>query len=228
MKRRSFFKTLVIGYFSLKSIMYADSPKIPKLEEKELLDVPKIQQKLCFIGVGGGGANIVEDIATMDSKHKFIQMNTDKQALRKQKLAHKIFLYNRDALGCGGKVECGLKSVTPQVKKQLKLLTKNISKVYVISTLGGGVGSGATPEIVKYLQISLNKTVVVLSVMPFRFEGKKRRVIANISKKNIDIYASQHFILENDELLNTKFSQSVRATFKGMSRKIFRVVEQNS
>jgi len=225
MKRRSFFKRLIVGYFLLRGVVYADTKKIDS--KNRVLDTKQNQQRLCFIGVGGGGTNIVEDIATIDSQHQFIQMNTDKQSLSNKKLAQKIFLENKDALGCGGKVECGLKSVTLQVKEQLKFLTKDNSKVFVVSTLGGGVGSGATPEIVNYLQTTLNKTVIVFSILPFSFEGKRKRNTANISKESIDIYASQHFILENDELLNKRFSQSIKGTFQGMSKKIFRLAKQN-
>jgi len=222
MIRRSFFKRLIFGYLTLKNALYADSKK--DCLEEEPLKIGEIKHKVCFIGVGGGGTNIVEDIANIDDKHRFIHLNTDEQALKRKKSGTRILLKNKDRLGCGGKIQCGIKSVTPQVKKQIYTLTKDFSKVYVISTLGGGVSSGATPEIVKYLQSKLNKKVVVFSVMPFSFEGKKRLSTAIKSRDKISIYASEHFTLQNDELLDKRFSQSIRTTLNKMSKNIYNML----
>ncbi len=34
-------------------------------------------KKLCFIGIGGGGCNIIEDISHIDPWHDFIHINSD-------------------------------------------------------------------------------------------------------------------------------------------------------
>ena len=110
---------------------------------------------------------------------------------------------------------------TSKTKSRLDFSTKNVTEIYVIATLGGGVSSGATPEIVKYLQYDLKKDVVVFSVMPFNFEGTKRLKIANDSKEKISMYTNQHFTLQNDTLLKKRFFQGIQSGFTSMSRQIY-------
>jgi cell division GTPase FtsZ len=68
------------------------------------------KQKVCFVGIGGGGSNVVENIAKMDSIHTFVHMNSDLQALKQKKHGHRLLLGYEDkhGLDCGAKMECGL------------------------------------------------------------------------------------------------------------------------
>jgi len=226
MKRRSFLQVLTLYAFIFINKLYGRETSIFSNKSKsKKVQKASASTRLCFVGVGGGGTNILEDISRMNTKNIFIHMNTDKESLKLKKSGKKILLDNEVALGCGGNIYCGAKSVTQEVKTQLKFLTKDIEKVYVIATLGGGVSSGATPEIVKYLKLTLKKTVIVFSIMPFSFEGTKRLEIANKSKDKIEMYTNEHFTLENDSLLNKRFSQGVKACFLGMSKRVYRMVK---
>jgi len=226
MKRRSFLQVLSLYAFILTNKLYACETSVFFNKRKSnKAQKASTGTRLCFIGIGGGATNILEDISKMDARSIMIHMNTDSESLKLKKSGKKILLNNETALGCGSDINCGKKSVTKEVKNQLKILTKNIDKVYVIATLGGGVSSGATPEIVKYLKLTLNKTVVVFSIMPFSFEGNKRLEIANKSKDKIEMYTNEHFTLENDSLLNKRFSQGVKACFLGMSKRVYRMVK---
>jgi len=223
MKRRSFFKSFLILIYLLKSKVYGNIDVVYN-EKKAKSHSSNIAHKknICFIGIGGGGTNILADIAKNNPKNIFIHINSDKQSLALKKRGSKILLDNSNVgLGCGGDIECGKKSVTSKTKARLDFLTKHATKIYVISTLGGGVSSGATPEIIKYLQYDLKKDVVVFSVMPFNFEGAKRLKIANDSKNAISMYTDQHFILHNDSLLKKRFSQGIQSGFASMSRQIY-------
>lgn len=224
MKRRSFLQVVTLYSFIFINKLYGRETSIYSNKNKKVQKA-SMGTRLCFVGIGGGGTNILEDISKINAKNIFIHMNTDREALKLKKSGKKILLDNEIALGCGANIHCGAKSVTSEVKTQLKFLTKNIDKVYVIATLGGGVSSGATPEIVKYLKLTLKKTVVVFSIMPFIFEGNKRLEIANKSKDKIEMYTNEHFTLENDFLLNKRFSQGVKACFLGMSKRVYKMVK---
>ena len=177
--------------------------KIEELEQK--LDQYYIScklEELCFIGVGGGGCNILEDIAQIDPWHTFIHINSDLQALQQKSSKNKIVLgYDKKAgLGCGGQIECGAMIVDSASKKQLLEFVNRFKKAYVITTLGGGVGSGATAQIVEYLNM-IGKEVVVVAILPFSFEGKNRNDVAKTALKEIQSINKHVIIIENDGVI---------------------------
>lgn len=181
---------------------------------------------LCFIGIGGGGCNIVEDISHIDGWHKFIHINSDLQALQTKKSKNQILLgYNKkNGLGCGGVAECGINIVDDISKKNLFNFTKAFDKVYVIATLGGGVGSGSTVEIIKYLN-SIDKEISVFVTTPFRFEGKVRNSIAMNALKKIYDMSSDVVVLNNDDLIKENSSElGIRETLKISSQIIYQKI----
>lgn len=219
MNRRDFFK-LVIGIYGLSNIsLFARENRILKLHQK--------QKKMCIIGIGGGGSNIVEDIFKIDNKNTLICINSDYQSLKQKSTKYKILLgWNEKAgLGCGGKDQCGKALINKKVKSELYKLTKDISQINIISTLGGGVGSGATPEIIKYLK-SLNKKIVVYTTIPFSFEGTKRSNTAYTALNKIKLYADRLIVLENDNLINDNKNKflGIKDTFKITSINIYKKI----
>jgi cell division protein FtsZ len=184
-------------------------------------------ETLCFIGIGGGGCNIVEDISQIDKWHKFIHINSDLQALQLKTSKDKILLgYNKkEGLGCGGVAECGAQLINSSSKKQLFKSIKSFEKVYVIATLGGGVGSGATSGIVEYLN-SLDKEVYVFVTMPFSFEGKTRKSVAQSALGSIQDVSSNVIIMNNDDLIkkNAEEELGTRETFKLSSQIIYKQI----
>ena len=182
-----------------------------------------IQQK-CFIGVGGGGSNILSDISNMDSRHTFIYINSDYNALVQKNSEYKILLTSeekKDKWGCGGNTECGVSLIDEKVKKKLKEFTKEYETIYLIATLGGGVGSGSTPEIIKYLK-TIGKKVIIYVTLPFKFEGKVRQRIANETLKALKNTSRHLVVLENDELLKSK--KGMKEAFKLTSKSIYKQI----
>jgi cell division protein FtsZ len=184
-------------------------------------------ERLCFIGIGGGGCNIVEDISKIDKWHKFIHINSDLQALQTKTSKNKILLgYDKkEGLGCGGVAECGAQLINSSSKKQLFKSTKAFEKVYVITTLGGGVGSGASSEIIEYLN-SLDKEVYVFVVMPFSFEGSRRNAVAQSALKNIQNISNNVIVMKNNDLIENNESKNLgtRETFKLSSQEIYQEI----
>ncbi len=221
MNRRDLFK-LIAGLYGLANMsLFARETKT-----SSQFNIPNLD-KLCFIGVGGGGANIIEDISKLDDKHTFIHINSDYHSLEQKTSKYKILLgWNEKAgLGCGGKEQCGKSLIDDDVKSNLYKLTKDEKIVYLVSSLGGGVGSGATPEIVEYLK-DLNKKVVVFATIPFSFEGKMRFSIAQNSLNKIKLYADNLIVLKNDDLINSSRNKSlgIKESFKITSNNIYKKV----
>lgn len=207
--RRSFLKFIVAMYrlFGIRS--YANQ----SIQDKHTSSLKL--NKLCIIGIGGGGTNIANDISELDNTHMFIHVNSDYDSLREKKSQHKILLgWNKKAgLGCGGNTVCGKSLIDKGAKNKLNELTNSTKIVYVIASLGGGVGSGATPEIVEYLK-SLKKKVIVFVTVPFSFEGKKRMASAQNAMEKIKNLSDEIVVFDNDTLLNDSKGGGVKDTFK--------------
>jgi len=189
-------------------------------------------KSICIIGIGGGGGNIVADISKIDSHFHTVYINSDIDALNSKQSGDKLVL-GRDTkrgLGCGAQVSCGMKLFDEEIKKELSSLIKNDEEIYLISTLGGGVGSGATPEILKYLQ-KRGKNIKVIVITPFSFEGKRRNDTALHSIQDIqnNIKNSKNLtILKNDNLLHTLKTKklSVKEAFQIMPDHIYEMIEE--
>ena len=212
---------------------------IQKMQQQHLVLIENLEKKLdqyytsckldklCFIGIGGGGCNIIEGISSIDPWHTFIHINSDLQALRTKNSQNKILLgYDKKkGLGCGGISECGMKLVDNINKKQLYKLSTSFQELYIVASLGGGVGSGATAEIVEYLN-TLDKEVFVFVTMPFSFEGKTRNSIAQKALKNIQAVNNNITILNNDDLLkhNNSKSLGIKEAFQISSKIIYKKI----
>ena len=180
--------------------------------------------KSCFLGVGGGGSNVIEDISQLDHRHKFIHINSDEQALEQKTSQYKIVL-GRDknnGLGCGGDPICGEKLVDGYFKSSLYNLIKDEKKIYVVSSLGGGVGSGVTPKLLSYLKI-LKKEIVFVAIIPFKFEGQKRVKLAHNILEEIEKIVDSIIIIQNDNFLkdDANKNEGVKKVFSSISTFIY-------
>ena len=207
---------VVIG-FSIYVIIKKTETKQKNLGQYQL-------KELCFVGIGGGGCNIVEDISQIDPQHTFIHLNSDLQALQAKTSQHKILLGYKDkgGLGCGGQTVCGTRLVNDSIREQLLNLTKSFDEVCVITTLGGGVGSGATAKIVEYLN-TIGKKVFVAATIPFSFEGKKRYDTAQYSLKELQNINKDIIVVENDAVMHTCQSDRLgtKESFQYLSKDIY-------
>lgn len=220
MERRNFFKFVVVIYGLFGISANAKEAKQVKHINSSTMD------KLCIIGIGGGGTNIVKEILKLDNTHIPIYLNSDYDLLNQKKSKHQIMLdwKEKSGLGCGGNAEYGKSLVNNDIKNKLNELTKSMETIYVISSLGGGVGSGVTPEIVEHLK-TLNKKVIAFVTIPFSFEGKKRMAVANNSMIKIKEYSDALVIFNNDSLLSDAKGRGVKDTFKLTSSMFYRMMK---
>jgi len=113
------YKNVLDNQSTKEEVSLAKNELSRKIEElKPLLSF----KESFFIGIGGGGGNIVSHIKEIDAKHRFIYINSDLQALSVKKSNHKILLQKdtNDNLGCGGQVKCAQKLFDDNVKVRLK------------------------------------------------------------------------------------------------------------
>ena len=154
------------------------------------------------IGVGGGGSNAVNHMFRLGIKGvDFIVCNTDKQALGKSPVPHKIQLGNSltRGLGAGAKPEVGRDSALESIEEIKELLKDNTEMVFITAGLGGGTGTGAAPVIASIAK-ELGILTVGIVTIPFSFEGKKRREQAEKGLEEMKKYVDTLIVIGNDKL----------------------------
>lgn len=154
------------------------------------------------IGVGGGGSNAVNHMYRLGIKGvDFIICNTDKQALEKSPVPHKIQLGERSTkgLGAGSIPDVGRDAALESIEDIKSFLGENTQMVFITAGLGGGTGTGAAPVIASIAK-ELGILTVGIVTIPFTFEGKKRRAQAEEGLEEMKKYVDTLLVIGNDKL----------------------------
>jgi len=181
-----------------------------------------------IIGIGGGGCNIAESI-TLSNKNSYdtLLINSDKNALNSKEIQKKVYLKKSDNYGCGGNEECGFDLVDTTVINELRKFIYKGKEVYILASLGGGVGSGSTKAIVKYLHDSKINTKLFL-IKPFSWEGRKKQKLADDTLQYIKQYANNIYLLSNDDLVEKHSHLSMLECFSMMNKTIDKVIKTHT
>lgn len=188
--------------------MNVDQPKVDKVvREKRNDNLAKYDYdiNIKIVGVGGAGNNTINGMYQSGQFQgiELIAVNTDVQDLQRIEADKKIII-GGDAtggLGAGFHAEVG-KRAAIESKEELADGLRDADLVFIISGLGGGTGTGATPEIIKLAQ-ELEILVMAVTIMPFEFEGQIRRKIAQAGLAEIKELADSYIMVSNDKLIET-------------------------
>ena len=154
------------------------------------------------IGVGGGGSNAVNHMYRLGIKGvDFIICNTDKQALEKSPVPHKIQLGEKSTkgLGAGSIPDVGRDAALESIDEIKAYLGEDTQMVFITAGLGGGTGTGAAPVIASIAR-ELGILTVGIVTIPFTFEGKKRRAQAEEGLEEMKKYVDTLLVIGNDKL----------------------------
>ena len=148
------------------------------------------------IGVGGAGGNAIDNmIAAGINNVEFIAMNTDYQALEKNKAPNKILLSD-EGLGAGCKPEVG-KSCAMEKIDTIRSVLKGADMVFIICAMGGGTGTGAAPVIAAAAK-SANIYTVAVVYMPRAIDGPRKHEIANLGLSELKEHVDSFIVIPND------------------------------
>lgn len=196
------------------------SQKSKSKREKAPKEFSSPQTKIRVIGIGGGGCSIVSELAKRVGKVSFVAANTDLQALKGIPKKVKAFSFGQDltgGLGCGMDPKLGEKAAQEE-KKKIKELLSGWDFCILVSTLGGGTGSGATPT---FAEISKNLKNISLGIFtfPFDFEGKRKTKIAKSSFKKIAPNLNGLIIVPNQRIFKViKEDTSLTAALSSLNK----------
>lgn len=158
--------------------------------------------KIKVIGIGGAGCNTIFRLISADIKNvELISINTDAQDLKKKDAHLKLRIGEKitRGLGAGMKPEIGTLAAKENIK-EIEELLKEADILFLTSGLGGGTGSGAMPIVAGLAKKNGILTIGIVT-MPFSFEGKKRKKIAQNSLEEIKRFIDTIVVIPNDKLI---------------------------
>lgn len=132
-------------------------------------------QTIKVVGVGGGGGNAVNRIASAGVRSvELVCMNTDKQALQRSQASVKIQIGEKltQGRGAGSKPEIGEKAAE-ESRETIANTLKDADMVFITAGMGGGTGTGAAPKVAQIAREQGALTVGIVT-KPFAFEGRRR------------------------------------------------------
>jgi cell division protein FtsZ len=163
-----------------------------------------VPARIKVIGVGGGGGNAVNRMVHAGFGNvEFIVANTDSQALAQNAAPVKVQIgrHLTKGLGAGADPNVGRAAALEDTEQILEALT-GADLVFVTTGLGGGTGTGAAPVIAS-LANQMGALTVAVVTRPFKFEGRKRAMQAEIGMKELSESVDTMITIPNERLLTT-------------------------
>jgi cell division protein FtsZ len=157
--------------------------------------------KIRVIGIGGGGGNVISELAQRVKKATFLAANTDLKALREVSRKVKRFSFGENVthgLGTGMNPELG-ELAAQNEKEKIKKILEGQDFLIIIACLGGGVGSGAA-QIFAKISRNLGNLTYGIFTLPFKFEGEKKMEIAREALEKIRTKLNAISVIPNERI----------------------------
>jgi cell division protein FtsZ len=169
-------------------------------------------------GVGGAGGNAVQQMAKKGLEGAtFFALNTDIHALADCLAPQTLPLGAKltRGLGAGGDPEIG-RAAAEQDADPLRDLCAGADIVVVVTGLGGGTGTGASPVLARLAKEAGALTLAVVT-LPFECEGTRRQCQARAGLEQLKEAADAVLCLPNDRVLklideNTSLIETFKIT----------------
>ncbi len=158
--------------------------------------------RIKIIGMGGAGSNALDRLKLDDlSEVHLATVNTDMQALQNSLASEKIMIGRgvTRGLGTGGDQVLG-RTAAEADRSLLEKAVAGQDLVFLVVGLGGGTGSGAAPYLAE-LAVDAGALVIAFVMLPFNFEGNRRRNVANDALEALRKTCDAVIALPNDILL---------------------------
>jgi cell division protein FtsZ len=164
--------------------------------------------RLKVFGIGGAGCNIVTHIASMLASKDtsfdpvdLVAVNTDAQALQDVTGIEKLPIGATvlRGLSAGGDPEMGMRAAQEQTER-IEAMAQHTDILFIAAGMGGGTGGGAAPVVAR-LAKGQGALVLGFAVMPFGFEGERKRQQALMCLEQFRGQADAVIVFPNDKLL---------------------------
>lgn len=187
--------------------------------------------KVVCIGIGGCGCrnvDLLHKIYEYDID-KYILMDTDSKCLQdniREAKNYMSFVRNIRSIIIGDNnssvtdPEQGYQKAMQKSNEIMELL-QNVDVVFILAGFGGASGTGASIALASCLKAKGIKLIGIVT-MPFKFEGEKRRQIADEYLEKLKQCADNVVVFENEELfmdeLSAKASEMIKLRYTNYSK----------
>ncbi len=157
--------------------------------------------RVTVAGVGGaGGKAINQMLQHVKDGPMAVVFNTDSKSLAESLASSRtqIGITVTKGLGTGGDPGLGRISAENDMEMIQSVFT-DTDIACIVAGLGGGTGTGATPEIVRAARDAGAMTLCFVT-MPFKFEGEQRRTVAEQGLIELQEGADAVIVVSNDRL----------------------------
>lgn len=153
------------------------------------------------VGVGGGGSNAVQYMYEAGIQDvSFLIINTDKQALKGSMIPNKLLISDK-GLGAGAKPEVAREYAVQYGDAIKQALSDGTEMVFITAGMGGGTGTGAAP-VVAQIAHEMGILTVGIVTIPFRFEGRKKIMMALEGVRAIERWCDALLVINNNNLID--------------------------
>lgn len=157
------------------------------------------QFKIGIIGVGCGGCNIINLMYDLKfHRDSLMVCDMDKSVLKRSKVKNKLQIGDK-GLGGGNIPEEGKNAAERELGKIKEYLNKNFEYVIIITCLGGGCGTGASPVVARVAK-GLGLTTIAVVTHPFHFEGDVKLTRALECEKDLAECCDALFSFNNESM----------------------------
>lgn len=188
-----------------------------------MLPYQTVSQKeygISIVGIGGAGANVLQCFGSSSAEHvRLFTLSLDERVGRA--CGNVEFIQLGEALshglGSGGDPEVGRHAMEESAERVGEVL-KDCKLLVMVVGLGGGTGSGAAPVLARMAR-EAGVFLVSVIMMPFSFEGKRRREQADAALEEVARLSDIVFCFENDYMEELFRNRSgARAVFEEVDR----------
>ena len=183
--------------------------------------ISRKEHGISIVGIGGAGSGILQCFAGSSADNvKLYTASLDERVGRA--LGDNVQFIQlggglNHGLGSGGDPDVGRRAAE-ESREELEAMLENTRLLVMVAGLGGGTGSGAAPVLARMAQEKGVFLVTVL-LMPFSFEGKRRREQADKALAEISCLTDILFCFENDYMENLfTTNRGARAVFEEVDR----------
>src|SRR5256886_9174201 len=186
-------------------------------------DSPREEFSLKVLGVGGAGCNAVEHIARQRAAQsefadvRLAAVNTDLQSLLDLSVECVMPLgaTRTRGLGAGGDPDVG-RTAAEEDTEQLRQLCAGAEVVVIVTGLGGGTGTGASPVVARVAK-EAGALVLAIATLPFECEGARRQRQAQAGLEELKETADAVLCLPNQRVIklideNTSLIETFKIT----------------
>jgi cell division protein FtsZ len=168
----------------------------------EIMDTQPQEAVIKVIGVGGCGGNAVDHMIEQGVQGvEFIAINTDAQALKRNKARNQLQIGSgiTKGLGAGAVPDIG-RAAAEEDRERIAEMISGANMVFITAGMGGGTGTGAAPVVA---QVAREMDILTVAVVtkPFAHEGKRMR-LAQAGIDSLSEYVDSLIIVPNEKLMS--------------------------